>query len=110
MTWAGGNLTATSGAAAINNLAGGTFDITADGHLNGGATTPINNSGLFRQTAGTAGTIVTAPFNNSGILQVRAATLSLNLGGTHTRHHQQRAGSDAAIRRRQPRIGGRRLS
>src|SRR6185369_15029886 len=46
--------------------------------------TPINNAGLFRQAAGTVGTIVTAPFNNSGVLVVLAATLNLNLGGTHT--------------------------
>ncbi|HEX7469457.1 MAG TPA: putative Ig domain-containing protein, partial [Verrucomicrobiae bacterium] len=82
-TWAGGNLTASTGAT-INNLAGGTFDITADGHLNGSATTPISNLGLIRQTAGTVSTIVTAPFTNSGTLEVRAATLSLNLGGTQT--------------------------
>src|ERR1019366_1581270 len=82
-TWAGGNLTMSAGVA-FNNLAGGTFDITADGRLSGGATTPINNSGLFRQTAGTASTIVTVPFNNSGTLQVQAVTLSLSLGGTHT--------------------------
>jgi len=82
-TWAGGNLTASTGAT-INNLAGGTFDITADGHLNGIATTPISNSGIFRQTAGTASTILTAPFNNSGTVEVLTAALSLNLGGTHT--------------------------
>jgi hypothetical protein len=82
-TWAGGNLTMSAGVA-FNNLAGGTFDITADGRLSGGATTPINNSGLFRQTAGSASTIVTAPFNNSGTLQVLTNILSLNLGGTHT--------------------------
>jgi acyl CoA:acetate/3-ketoacid CoA transferase alpha subunit len=83
VTWDGGNLTFSTGAT-INNLASGTIDITADGHLNGAATTPINNSGLFRQTAGTVNTIITAPFNNSGDLRVLAATLSLNLGGTHT--------------------------
>jgi hypothetical protein len=82
-TWTGGNLSMSVGAA-INNLAVGTFDITADGRLSGSATTPINNSGLFRQTAGTVSTIVTSPFNNSGTLQVLAATMSLNLGGTHT--------------------------
>ena len=81
--WAGGNLTMSAGVT-FNNLAGGTFDITADGRLSGGATTPINNSGLFRQTAGSASTIVTVPFNNSGTLQVLTNTLSLNLGGTHT--------------------------
>ena len=58
-TWAGGNLAASTGAA-VNNLAGATFDITADGHLNGGATTPISNAGLFRQTAGTVSTVITA--------------------------------------------------
>jgi hypothetical protein len=82
-TWSGGNLTMSAGVV-FNNLAGGTFDITADGRLSGTATTPINNSGFFRQTAGTVSTIVTAPFNNNGTLQVLAATLSLNLGGTHT--------------------------
>jgi hypothetical protein len=82
-TWSGGNLTMSAGVV-FNNLAGGTFDITADGRLSGSATTPINNSGLFRQTAGTTSTIVTAPLNNSGTLDVLAATLSLNLGGTHT--------------------------
>jgi hypothetical protein len=82
-TWSGGNLTISVGNS-INNLAGGTFDITADGRLSGTATTPINNSGLFRLTAGTAGTTVTAPFNNSGKLHVLATTLNLNLGGTHT--------------------------
>ena len=82
-TWSGGNLTMSAGVV-FNNLSGGTFDITADGRLSGTATRPINNSGLFRQTAGTVSTIVTAPFNNNGTLQVLAATLSLNLGGTHT--------------------------
>jgi hypothetical protein len=82
-SWSGGNLTMSAGVA-FNNLAGGTFDITADGRLGGAATTPVNNSGLFRQTAGTVSTIVTVPFNNSGTLQVLAATLSLNLGGTNT--------------------------
>src|SRR6185369_12845094 len=83
VTWSGGNFTVSAGFA-FNNLAAGVFDITADGHLNGQASTPINNAGLFRQAAGTVGTIVTAPFNNSGVLVVLAATLNLNLGGTHT--------------------------
>ena len=82
-TWSGGNLSMSAGVA-FNNLAGGTFDITADGRLSGSATTPINNSGLFRQTGGTASTIVTVPFNNSGTLAVQVFTLSLNSGGTHT--------------------------
>jgi hypothetical protein len=82
-TWAGGNFTI-SGGNAVNNLAGGTFEVTADSHVSGGSTTPINNAGLFRQTGGTAGTIVTAPFSNSGSVQVLAAALSLDLGGTHS--------------------------
>jgi hypothetical protein len=82
-TWAGGNLTMSAGVV-FNNLSGGTFDITADGKLMGASTTPINNSGLFRQSAGTVSTIVTAPLNNSGTVQVLAATLGLNLGGTHS--------------------------
>ncbi|HZI31396.1 MAG TPA: hypothetical protein VFF11_03585, partial [Candidatus Binatia bacterium] len=82
-TWAGGNLSVSAGAT-INNLGGGTFEITADGRLNGNATTPVNNSGLFRQTAGTVSTIITAPFTNTSRLEVQAATLSLNLGGACT--------------------------
>jgi hypothetical protein len=82
-TWGGGNLTISANNT-FNNLAGGTFDITDDGRLSGTATTPINNAGLFRLTAGTTGTIITAPVNNSGNLQVLATTLNLNLGGTHT--------------------------
>jgi hypothetical protein len=82
-SWSGGNLAMSAGTA-FNNLAGGMFDITADGRVSGSATTPINNSGLFRQTAGTAGTIITVPFNNGGTLAVLAQTLNLNLGGTHT--------------------------
>ncbi|HXJ75889.1 MAG TPA: hypothetical protein VNM37_23745, partial [Candidatus Dormibacteraeota bacterium] len=82
-TWSGGNLSMSSGVA-FNILAGATFDITADGKLSGGATTPINNSGLFRQTAGTAGTTITVPFSNIGGLQVLAASLGLGLGGTHS--------------------------
>jgi hypothetical protein len=38
-TWSGGNLTLSTGGV-FNNLAGGTFDITADGRLSGSATTP----------------------------------------------------------------------
>jgi hypothetical protein len=91
-TWAGGNFTMPAGVV-FNNLSGGTFDITADGHLSGAATTPINNSGLFRQTAGTVSTIVNAPFNNSGIVQVLTATLSLNLGGTHSGTFSNAAGA-----------------
>jgi hypothetical protein len=82
-TWAGGNLTMSAGVA-LNNLVGGTFEITGDGRLTGTLTTPINNSGLFRQTAVGAGTIVTAPLNNSATLNVIAGTLNLNLGGTHS--------------------------
>ena len=80
-TWAGGNLTFAAGAT-LNNQSTGRFDIDADGRLSGSSATPINNSGLFRETAGTTGTIVTAPFNDSGTLQVLASALNLNLGGT----------------------------
>jgi hypothetical protein len=82
-SWSGGNLTISAGNS-LNNLAGGTFDITADGRLSGASTTPINNSGLVRLTAGTTGTIITAPFNNGGNLYVLASVLNLNLGGTHS--------------------------
>ena len=81
-TWVGGNLAMSAGSA-FNNLAGGTLDITADGRL-GTTTAAINNSGLVRQTAGTAGTTIGAQFNNSGTLQVQTMTLGLNNGGTHS--------------------------
>ena len=91
-TWAGGNLTITGGQV-INNLAGATFDVTADGRLSGGSTTPISNSGLFRLTAGVTGTTITPPFSNSGTLQVLASSLSLNQGGTHTGTFDNSAGA-----------------
>jgi hypothetical protein len=81
-SWSGGILSISDGSS-FNNLPGGTFDITADGSLNGSALTPINNSGVVRLTAGNTGTTVTAPFNNTGNLQVLVTTLNLNLGGTH---------------------------
>jgi len=83
VSWSGGNLTFSAGNT-VNNQAGGTFDITADGRLSGAASTPINNAGVFRLLAGSAGTTVLAPFNNSGQVQVQASTLELNLGGNHT--------------------------
>jgi hypothetical protein len=91
-SWSGGNLSMSAGVV-FNNLAGSTFDITADGRLSGSATTPINNSGLFRQTAGTAGTIITVPVNNNGTLAVLVFTLNLNLGGTHTGTMNNAAGA-----------------
>ena len=91
-TWSGGNLTVSAGAIFSNQVAG-VFDITGDGRWSGGASAPINNAGLFRQAAGTAGTIITTPFNNSGTLQVLAVTLNLNLGGSHTGIFSNAAGA-----------------
>ncbi len=96
VSWSGGNLTFSAGNI-FNNQAGATFDITADGRVNGGATTPINNTGLIRLLAGSVNTIVNAPVNNSGALQVLAATISLNLGGTHTGTFSTAAGSTLAL-------------
>ena len=83
-SWDSGNFTAGSGAV-INNLAGGTFDVTFDSRLSV-ATAPatFNNAGLFRKTAGPASANVNSPFNNSGLLQTLAGTLSLDGGGNHT--------------------------
>jgi len=81
-TWAGGNLNISANNA-LNNEAGGTFDITGDGRLSGTATTPINNAGLFRKTGGSgaAGTtdISSAPFINTGIVEVQTNTLRYSL-------------------------------
>ncbi|MFO1512637.1 MAG: MBG domain-containing protein [Verrucomicrobiota bacterium] len=84
VSWDSGNLTAGSGAA-INNLAGGIFDVTFDSRLNvGTAPATFNNSGLLRKTSGAAIANLILPFNNTGTVQSLSGTLSLDGGGTHS--------------------------
>ena len=94
-TWSGGGLTMAAGSV-FNNLAGGMLDITADGRL-GTTTASINNSGLVRQTAGTAGTTIGASFNNSGTVQVQTLALSLGNGGTHSGIFSNAPGATLAL-------------
>ena len=84
VSWDSGNFTIGSGAG-INNLAGGTFDITFDSRLSvAKAPGTFSNLGLLRKTAGTGIANLILPFNNDGIIQTWSGTLSLDSGGTHT--------------------------
>jgi hypothetical protein len=73
-----------SSAATFNNLAGGIYDITADGGgLTHGASmlSDFNNSGLFEKTSGTGTTVVSSVFNNTGTITVTSGTVEF-LAGT----------------------------
>ena len=64
--------------AAINNQAGGTFDIQTDAALTASNTNPmvvINNAGHFVKSAGTQTSFIAANLNNSGTIEVKAGTL-----------------------------------
>ncbi len=93
VSWNSGNLTAGNGAV-INNLSGGTFDVTFDGRLNvGTAPATFNNAGEFRKTAGTGIANLILPFNNSGVVRAQSGTLSLDDGGTHSGLFSNTAGA-----------------
>lgn len=81
--WSGGRLNFSPGTA-VNTLSGGLFEITADGHLSGDASTPINNAGVQRHSPGALGTLLLAPVNSSGRIEVLSGTLSLGLGGSQS--------------------------
>ncbi len=73
-------------AGVINNLAGGTFNVTGDGDLNqsSAAAHAFNNSGTFTKSgSGTVTDISNVAFNNSGVVQVNAGTLNLNFNGNN---------------------------
>jgi hypothetical protein len=76
----------------------GTFDIQNDSTFfyNGG-NAAINNTGLFRKSAGTNTTTVRVgiAFNNSGLVDVQSGTLSVNTFGTNSGTFN--AGSNAVI-------------
>ncbi len=70
--------------AAINNQAGGLFDIRNDQTMQNSSGGVFNNYGTFRKTVATATSTISIPFNNSGSVDIQSGTVSLNNGGTHT--------------------------
>ena len=92
---------ALSQGAAINNLAGGTFELLADGTFSGApapAGGAFNNTGTFRKaTPGTTVFGVTVPpqgpdFNNAGLVDLVSGQLNL-MGGTSSGLFQTAAGA-----------------
>ena len=87
--------------AAINNLAGGTFELVADGTFSGSpapAGGAFNNTGTFRKsTSGTTqfGTIAASQgpnFNNTGLVDLASGQLNL-MGGTSSGQFMTAAGA-----------------
>jgi hypothetical protein len=87
--------------AAINNLAGGTFELVADGSFSGSpapAGGAFNNTGTFRKsTSGTTqfGTMIPPEgpdFNNAGLVDVVSGQLNL-MGGISSGQFQTAAGA-----------------
>jgi hypothetical protein len=77
----------------FENLTGGTYSLDSDAGIFGtGCCGPIvfDNYGLFRKSAGTGNSLISAPFNNlGGTVDVETGTLTLannghSLGGTWT--------------------------
>jgi hypothetical protein len=69
----------------INNLVGATFDITGDGNMAqfwGNSAHAINNSGLFKKSAGTANTVA-IPFHlTGGSMEITAGAVYATAGGS----------------------------
>jgi Ca2+-binding RTX toxin-like protein len=75
------------GGGTIENDAGATFDIEADGSIYGvSGAFGIVNAGLFEKTGGTGTSIVQAPFTNNGTVLVSSGTLEFDsaMNGTGT--------------------------
>jgi hypothetical protein len=74
-----GALLYTGNGSVISNLAGGTFDFTADygTSFTGGLRGVIYNAGLLRKTGGTGTARVDDLFTNAGTLETRSGTLRL---------------------------------
>ena len=73
-----------TGKVTINNLAGGAYDLTADGQaftVYGGSTLAFNNSGVLSKTAGTGISNLTNTVTNTGTLTATSGTLELDAGG-----------------------------
>ena len=71
----------------INNLAGGVFNVTADGDFtqSSAAAHAFNNQGTFNKSgAGTDTDFNSVPFNNTGTVNFTSGTLSFNNGGSNS--------------------------
>ena len=74
----GGNSTAS-----FTNAAGGVYNLQSDAGV-GDGDQPFNNAGLFRKSAGTSTSTVTAQFNNQGgTIEVDSGTLQLPIGNVN---------------------------
>jgi hypothetical protein len=79
--WSDGSLRVARGVV-INNLAGATFDIQANGGSFDNGPTPIfNNFGTLRKSAGIATVAFHDALTNAGTVDVRAGTLSVGPAG-----------------------------
>jgi hypothetical protein len=81
-TWTGTGTIRGSGGAAINNLAGATFDVQADAQFLWDSTQPgpypvFNNAGSFTRSGDANETNIDIPFNNAGTVAVQAGYLHL---------------------------------
>ena len=95
-----GNLALAMGSA-INNLAGGTIDLVADGAFSGSAPPAggaVNNAGTFRKSSpgltqfGTASPSQGPDFNNTGLVDLLSGQLNL-MGGISSGQFQTAAGA-----------------
>ena len=87
INWSSGNIALGSGdptalthSGTLDNLAGTTFYVTADGRISGSGA--VNNAGVIAVYSGSGETDIDATLNNTGGLQVQSGSLSLNGGGT----------------------------
>ena len=81
--------------AAINNLAGGSFELLADGAFSGSpapAGGTFNNSGTFRKSTSGTTQFQGPDFNNAGLVDVVSGQLDL-MGGTSSGQFQTAAGA-----------------
>jgi hypothetical protein len=78
--WSDGFLRVTAGVV-INNLAGATFDIQANGGTFDGRTPIFNNFGTLRKSAGIPTVTFSDALTNAGTVDVRAGTLSVGPAG-----------------------------
>ncbi|MBX9606134.1 MAG: choice-of-anchor D domain-containing protein, partial [Gammaproteobacteria bacterium] len=94
LTWTSGaielNASSTGGAGRLLNAAGATIDVQGNGSLRAtnfgdindlANTAQVDNSGLFRKSAGTGTTTVSAAFNNGGQVEIQTGAIDFSGGG-----------------------------
>src|ERR1035437_7662981 len=89
VVWSGGTVYAQNYApygffGAVENLAGGLWDIQCDQGLNnnyGVATAYFHNAGTVQKTVGTGTATFGIAFNNAGLVSVQTGTINFNNGG-----------------------------